>query len=1389
MLLQRQRRSGINLVCDLRSLGLCLAILAASSFAAENADFVWLEGEQPTAVNFKANNSGWGHKEFLSGEKWMHVSVDAAKVDSDVPAGGIVADYAFSIAKDAKHEVWARIGFEFARSQFDWRIDGGDWISVIPEQLTTDLMEIDFWCEVAWLKLGDAHVTKGEHKLQIRLPKTKDDKGKTNRILFALDAICIYPGALSPNSHWKPNETGRDEKDEQAGKNVFALPEPASAEARSSVALEGTWEVCRHDEQMPGEVAEPIKDLPTSPHWKAIAVPGDKNALRPDLLFAHRLWYRTRVNVPASCAGRSFHIVFPQNNLNTTVFVNGVYCGFDKNPYARVQIDVTRGIKPGVNEIWVGIRDAWYGYSTSPTNPLKLRKRYNLPLSYSSQGFQDLSYPVWSHFESGILVTPTFVAAGAVKASDVFCKPSVARKEVALEVTLANPSAQNANGEIACEVVNEKTKQVEKTFAPKAFSLAAGTEAKIDLSEKWENAKLWWPDEPNLYILRATVKVGGKAIDVSETPFGFREWTCDGKNFKLNGIIWHGWADCFTARTPQEWVEFYRKTNQRMMRFWGTRWMDLSPERALDIFDRNGVVVRRSGILDGEAIGYMAIENDPDLKRESPIKMDLMRNWRDQVVAQVKGERNHPSVMIWSIENEWLYINCINLYGGLMDQFEAEVLKVSNAVRAADPTRPTMTDGGAANKDQSMPVCGNHYVFGDFPKYPALAYEANQAGGGRGRWTWDMQRPRFLGEEFFANGINPFDYSYFGGEETFQGKAQLRRAAGIIFRMLTEGYRFGEYGAWHFWMGHNEASDQYNSNAPIAVFCKQWDWTFTSGQSVKRSMGVFNDTQYDKASTFKWELKVGTSAPTTGSRTFQLAPGTHEEFELTLEMPKVTGRQEGQWQLKLLADNQQVFSDSKAVSVLNAAGKPANAAALGEKELLVFDPAGSVAAYLKQREVAFTPLADLKNLPDSGRVLIIGKDALDASDSTSTKLQLFASPGRTVIVLEQKNPVKYQGLPADMEPAANEGRTAFIEDMDHPVMQSLKQKDFFTWGDDQVVYRNAYLKPTRGGKSLVQCHERLANSAMAEVPVGNGLLLVSQLVIGEKLASSAAAQQLLWNLISYGASYKLEYRQVALCTKDGEQLAKVADAIGLQYAKVDDPIAALSNGKKIAVIAATPANLKAIASNLAAVKAFTDAGGWIFFNGLGPEGLPDYNNIVGVDHMIRPFRLERVTFPAVRNPLTAGLTTGDVVMSSGKRMFAWTSDVFLASDVFSFVVDYDDIAPFAKFPESSHFGYADSGDDHNPLNMVNGFVSADGWKYIFSIPIGKGARTDFPLSWPKEQEIAEIEWVGNAFYHLITKVDLTFDGRKDDIVSLKIAPNNEPQTLPISPAQGQGADA
>ena len=79
-------------------------------------------------------------------------------------------------------------------------------------------MEMGFWCEVAWLKLGDEDLTAGGHRLQIRLPKTKDDKGKWQRVLYASDAICLHEGPFHPNSKFKPDESGRDSRGRSGGR-------------------------------------------------------------------------------------------------------------------------------------------------------------------------------------------------------------------------------------------------------------------------------------------------------------------------------------------------------------------------------------------------------------------------------------------------------------------------------------------------------------------------------------------------------------------------------------------------------------------------------------------------------------------------------------------------------------------------------------------------------------------------------------------------------------------------------------------------------------------------------------------------------------------------------------------------------------------------------------------------------------------------------------------------------------------------------------------------------------------------------------------------------------------------------------------------------------------
>lgn len=1393
--------------------------------------YVWIESENTVAKNVPGEVAGWGHKEFLSGGTWLQVKYEAEQVDKALPPGGAMLSYKFEAPQTGPCQVWNRIGYEFARSPFEWRMDNGPWQTVKPDALTTDLMAIETWNEVAWLNLGDVTLTGGSHTLDIRLPKTTDDKGKTARVLYASDALCITPGPFYPNGPNKPGDDGRTDADKAAQEQVFTLPDSSGVGARTQVALAGTWEICRNDEQLPPfDIAQPMRDFPARPVWRAIAVPSDKNVSRPDLTFAHRVWYRTRVQVPVSHANRSFFLTFPRNSLNTTVYVNGVYCGFNKNPNVPFQVDVTKGVKPGqVNEVWVGIRDAWYGYSTSLSDPMKLRRKFNVPLSFVGQGFQDLAYPVWNAWQSGIVQTPVLTSAGGVYVSDVFVRPSVSKKELVADITITN-GAKPAGGRVTVQAVDAKTGTIAKSWSGPPYSLAPGETKTLTFFGAWPDARLWWPEpNPQMYRLRVllTPNQDSLADDVSETPFGFREWGASGKNFILNGQVWHGWADLNAGANKEEWLGNYRKTNQRFMRLsgyaqGGPTWQGLTPTEALNFFDENGVVVRRSGDLDGEAIGYMAIEQDPELKAryKTEIKQQLMDNWRDQMVAQVKAERNHPSIHVWSVENEWLYINCINLYGGLMDTFEAEVARCMDAVEQADPTRLSMTDGGGAGKNQLFPIHGDHYVFGDMTRYPALAYETNPTGGGRGRWVWDEKRPRYLGEDFYATGISPFDYAYFGGEETFQGKTASRRAAGIVERMLTEGYRWAGYGAYHFWLGSETAVNQYQSFAPLAVFCREWDTTFASGGRVKRTLGIFNDDFHDNGPvTLTWTLAVMDKAATRRgitpqhraqqTATYTVPPGTNRQFTVTLPVPAISrARAEGTWILTLTQNGKERFRDVKIISVLNPNQSEAARKVLawnrqrgGAKAIAgtiqlagdvtkavesvspaVYDPHGETAGYLRSHGFSFQLVTSLAQLPKGGKVVLIGRNALTREESASSLLAAWASAGRAVIVLEQKNPLHYQALPAQMETAHNEGRTAFLEDESHPVFRGIQNRDLFTWGPGEVVYRDAYEKPTRGAKSLVQCDARLGRTALAEVPAGRGVLLVSQLVIGETLAQNPVSQQLLANLLAYAVDYKQEFRPTVLAADQNGPFARAVDATGAQFTRTTEPIKAVTTpGKRIAIVEATPVHLHTLAQNLPLLTRFYNAGGWLLLSGLTPDGLDDYSKIVGFDHMIRPFRRERVTFPAHRDPLTAGLTNGDIVLSSGQRINGYTDDVYMASDVFSHVVDFDEVAAFATLPSPSYWGYNDAGNDHNPYNIVNGFTSADSWQLIFSMWAGAGGKPQVPLTLPKAQEITELEWTGNAFYYPTKKVELTFDGKNP--VPFDTRPNNETQTFPLPPGK------
>ena len=1325
----------------------------------------WIESELPASITpdtTKTSIDDDGRPQYLSAGKWLKVSIAADDVDKDVPSDGIVVTYNFSVTSAGSYEIWNRIGYEAVRSDFDWRIDGGAWSTVRSTDPTADLVELQTWNPLAWIDMGTQAMAAGSHSIQIRIQKQFDSKGQTARLLYASDVIGIEPPGFRPNDQYAPTDNSwQTDQDRAAAANVFAIPAHAGS-GQQSFKLDGIWQIARDDETTVSDPAGAIVTTPTSDslYWKSIAVPGDRDSEVPEWLYAHRYWLRTSISVPAQSAGNSYFLHFPSINMIATVFVNGVNCGDCDTPFASWDCDITKAVKPGeVNRVWVGIKDWYYAlpdYGAKDGGHIQY-----IPTDWVTKfGPANFTFPVWNHQESGILQSPSFVVAGGVCTTDVFVKSSVSSGSLGLEITLKNTSDSDKTVVVNNDVFPLSGSPSVKSFSPATVKVPARQTISTTVSEPFPNAKHWWPDSPVQYNVVTSLSVNSQVIDERTTKFGYREWSWDGGQFKLNGVPWHGRADLVDyGQANEAAVADWHTHGQTMGRMWGEdSFSGLSPQDALDFYDSHGIVIRRTGIFDGEAARYQLTDGDH-------VRSELFGHWKDQLLAWAKGQRNHPSIFIWSIENEIAFINAkVTGVSAVVDPAERSV---ASALSQVDPTRPVMTDGGNALLDESMPVYGGHYLEPDFSTLPEGAYDFS---GFSHRQIWPIteSKPILLGEAFFAHGDQPADFAAVAGESAFLGRAEARPAVGLTAKMLSEGYRWNGIN-FQFWMG-GDSDTYYNSWQPVAALCRQWDWTFGGGSHIERTLRIFNDGHDKSPITLKWKLSVGTDPLSSFSHTYIVDAGGSVTVPVVLDLPQVAIRKEGTWILRLQRSGHTVFTDAKPLSILppTAFGtRPAS------DQLSVYDPSGAVQNFLNQSHIEYKSLQSLNTASLLSKELVIGKDALTADEAGSSLLSAYAASGHSVIVLDQTHPLIHQGLPSQLDLTSDRGNIGFIEDQQSPIFAGLDDRDFFTWPADGELYRNAYVQSATSGTSLVECGSRLNDSALFEIKPGSGLMLLCQIEIGTKLSVAPVAGQLLANLITYGLDYKKSFRNTTVVT-DSTALKAALDAVHLQYANAADPLTALGAPGSVTIVDASPTNLATLATNRANVSQFTSSGGWIVLNNLPPAGISSFDKLVGVDHLIRPFRQEKVTFSSPRDPLTQGLSPADIVMGSGKNIFNWEAGEYPDSDEFSYVVDTDDIAPFCT---SSFFGWG---------NITNGFSMADGfWPLIINFPIDPAAKSfDIPIKLPQEETIIGFTFVGDNNYWPQTKLNLNFGG--SDNLSLTYDHGDtsapaEPESYVISP--------
>ena len=313
-------------------------------------------------------------------------------------------------------------------------------------------------------------------------------------------------------------------------------------------------------------------------------------------------WYRKHFEVKSEEVKREkFFLEFDGVYMNSTVYVNGQKVGFRPYGYSSFEYDITPYIKQGENVVAVRVDN-----SDQPNS------RW-----YSGCG-------IYRH----VWLTKTHPIH--VKHWGVFVHDGK------VEVDYENPTKQKVI------VKNSLIDQSGKTVATtKDFS--------FDIPHS--SLHLWSCEDPYIYKVRTQLIAGGKVVDEVETTTGFRDFKFDaktgfwlnGKNFKINGVCEHHDFGCLGAALNED--ALHRKlTKLKAMGVNSIRSSHNPPApELLNMCDTMGLIV---------------MDESFDMWRRKKTQNDYARffdEWHERDLTDlIMRDRNHPSILMWSIGNEVL---------------------------------------------------------------------------------------------------------------------------------------------------------------------------------------------------------------------------------------------------------------------------------------------------------------------------------------------------------------------------------------------------------------------------------------------------------------------------------------------------------------------------------------------------------------------------------------------------------------------------------------------------------------------------------------------------------------------------------------------------------------
>jgi len=1045
-----------------------------------------------------------------------------------------------------------------------------------------------------------------------------------------------------------------------------------------TVSLDGEWRLCRTESgAVPGEDAE----------WSAVKVPSFVRQMDGKPF----LWYRRLFVVPAEFAGRRVFLRFGGVKFVTQVYLNGQKAGGHFGGWEPFEVEITRLVRRDAdNRLLVRVQDV--------TGVIAERMDYakqGRGIRLIEQAKDAIMAPIGSQYTRvGIWQPVSLIARNDVFVEDVFVQTSVRQQQMSAEVTLRNLSGNPQTVILKALLFPGPRWPTMGTLLDKRQATLDGqSSSTIRLKPLREGLPLWEPHNPVLHRLWVEVsspRAPDQIIDRHITRFGFREFWVEGEHLVLNGTRMKFLATAGHPRgtlddglSKKSAIDFYRRIREAgcvAMRLHANVW----PEAWYEAADEVGMPL----IMESALFCYS--------QNYALTKPEFWKNYHDHLAAIIRHKRNHPSIVMYSLENEILHC------GGehFAKDCEHRLAEAGRFVKSLDPTRPIMYDADG-DPEGVADVVNLHYPL-DFDRqnlWPQVGYWLEKGMKVRGWphkfYAWDRKKPLYFGEFLHIQhhvGADPF--SVLLGDDAYIGHGlAMARCKARAWEMQIEAYRACDVSGLCPWTltetGDFPSDDNPRYMAvkrayrPIAAFIREYDTRFYEGETVKRTVNLYNDTLHPARLTFEWELKDEDKVVASGRRTFDTKPAQRIPFSITLKMPEENLRHPLALTLRVRQGKRVAFEKSKEYSVfprVKLGGLTAPLCGLPPRtRYAVFEGQNkAVSDAFRKVGRAVQTVRDLANLPDVD-VVVIGPHALDGlkppqgiptvggDTGPRETLAAFVRNGGRVVVLEQDS-YDCGLLPARL---VDRGCTIAFPRTDvvrvgGPLgIPGVHEEDFRFWRGDHLVARKTIAKPQHG-RFLVHIDsggpDGLVHLPLLEVMDGKGSYLLSQLLIGEKLDKEPMAQALLELLLRYvGGGPPL-----GLAVVQGKlRMTEALDEIDAIYNDISGKLAKAELPAYGVLLAEADAN--EVARNVAKLRQFVNGGGKLILHAGTRAGIARLARLFPEKIVAQPNTSVPVNI-AERDPVINGLTNQDLYWYGSREGLTWRVRTPLSTEVCDHVI-------------------------------------------------------------------------------------------------------------------------